>query len=406
MLSRILFIIPVWILLDFYFFQAVRNAISTLPPSTRYFIHWSYWLLDLCLVLFILYLVLVNTKAIPSKYGYVLVGLVLLSIVPKLVALPFLLLEDIYRLGHFVIHYGKESSGQGRRRFISQLIIGISAIPFSAIIYGMLKGKYDYKVHRHTLRFKDLPDAFDGFTITQLSDIHCGSFTDRDAVKRGIDMANAQKSDLIVLTGDLVNNESIELDEWQPLLARLNAPMGVYSILGNHDYGDYVQWPSVMAKETNLRRLKKMQSEMGFRLLLDEQVKLERNGQFINLVGIQNWGARGFAQYGDLNKAMTKVEPNTFTVLLSHDPSHWEAQALKHPKHIHLALAGHTHGMQFGVEIPGFRWSPVQYIYKQWAGIYRKGNQLLNVNRGFGFIGFSGRVGIWPEISVITLRKG
>lgn len=405
MLSRILFIIPVWILLDLYFFQALGSVTSTFQPSARSTVHWAYWLLDLFLILFVLYAVLVNTKVMPARYGYILVGLVLLSIIPKLIALPFLLLEDLYRLGDFAFGSGRESGYPGRRRFINQLILGIGAIPFTAIIYGMVKGKYDYKVYRHTLRFKDLPEAFDGFTIAQLSDIHCGSFTDREAVRRGIALVNAQESDLLVLTGDLVNNESAELDEWQDLFARLSAPMGVYSVLGNHDYGDYVQWPSIKAKEANLRRLKKMQDEMGFRLLLDERVKVEKNGQFINLVGIQNWGARGFAQYGDLHKAMAEVEPGTFTVLLSHDPSHWEAQALKHPKHIHLALAGHTHGMQFGIEIPGMRWSPVQYVYKQWAGIYEENGKFLHVNRGFGFIGFSGRVGIGPEISVITLKK-
>lgn len=406
MLSRILFIIPVWVLLDLYFFQAIRSVTSTFQPTARLTVHWAYWLLDLFLMLFVLYAVLVNTKVIPARYGYVLVGLVLLSLIPKLVALPFLLLEDSYRLGEFALGSEGQRGYPGRRRFINQLILGISAIPFTAIIYGMAKGKYDYKVYRHTLRFKDLPDAFDGFTIAQLSDVHCGSFTDRDAVQRGIALVNAQKSDLLVLTGDLVNNEAAELDEWKSTFAKLSAPMGVYSILGNHDYGDYVQWPSVKAKEANFRRLKEMQNEMGFRLLLDERVKVEKNGQFINLVGIQNWGARGFAQYGDLNKAMAMVEPATFTVLLSHDPSHWEAQALKHPKHIHLALAGHTHGMQFGIEIPGIRWSPVQYVYRQWAGMYEKSEKFLHVNRGFGFIGFSGRVGIWPEISVITLKKG
>jgi len=353
-----------------------------------------------------LYLIFIQPDALASKHTFLLISLIFLSLLPKLLVFPFLLLEDLSRL---ISYFVQQKTGTGfpeRRKFISQLIFGISTIPFGAILYGITKGKYNYKVHRSTLYFKDLPDNFDGFTITQLSDIHCGSFTDHEAVEHGVNLANKQQSDLIVFTGDLVNNEAKELDEWQSTFARLKAPHGVYSILGNHDYGDYIAWPSPQTKKENLERLKAMQKEMGFRLLLDEHVKIEKDGQFINLVGIQNWGAKGFAQYGDLHKAMFTVAPNTFTVLLSHDPSHWEAQALQHPKPIHLSLAGHTHGMQFGVEVPGFKWSPVKYIYKQWAGVYRKGFQYLNVNRGFGFIGFSGRVGIWPEISVITLKKG
>ncbi|QNL50170.1 metallophosphoesterase [Olivibacter sp. SDN3] len=405
MLSRILFIIPIWIIVDLYFFQALKSVVGHWQLPAKQTIYWAYWMFDLLLILFILYLSFIDSKIIPTRYGFLFVGFVFISIIPKLFALPFLLLEDLTRLGSYIVHYSSEKTYPERRRFIGQLILGISTIPFGAIIYGMAKGKYNYKVHRSTLYFKDLPQTFDGFTITQLSDIHCGSFTDHTAVKRGIELANAQKSDLMVLTGDLVNNEAEELDEWQSTLARLSAPLGVYSVLGNHDYGDYIAWPSSDAKQANLNRLKTMQREMGFRLLMDEHVKIEKNGQFFNLVGIQNWG-KSFAQYGDLHKSMQTVEENTFSVLLSHDPTHWEAQALQHPKPIHLTLAGHTHGMQFGIEIPGLRWSPVKYIYKQWAGVYKIGFKYINVNRGFGFIGFSGRVGIWPEISVITLRKG
>jgi len=375
-----------------------------MQPNTRQAIHWAYWVFDFLLILFILFLLFVNPKFLPAKYIFVLVSFVLLSIIPKLLIVPFLLLEDISRLGDYALHYKSYDSYPARRKFIGQLLLGVSAVPFLAIIYGMSKGKYNYKIHHHTLHFNDLPDAFDNFTITQLSDIHCGSFTDHEAVKRGIELANSQKSDLIVFTGDLVNNESIELDEWQSLFAKLSAPFGIYSILGNHDYGDYAEWPSPAAKEANLNRLKQMQKEMGWTLLIDEHAKLERSGQSLNLVGVQNWG-KNFARYGNLNKAMSTVDANSFTVLLSHDPTHWEAEALQHPKPIHLTLAGHTHGMQFGIEIPGFRWSAVKYIYNQWAGLYNKGNKYINVNRGFGFIGFSGRVGIWPEISVITLKK-
>jgi len=404
MFKRILFIIPIWLLLDFYFFQSLRSVTQSLPLLSRQTIHWVYWLFDIALIATILFLIFVDSKFILPKYIFILIGLVLLSLVPKILALPFLLLEDLTRLGQYAIHFKEHTSYPHRRKFIGQLILGISSLPFLAIIYGMAKGKYQYKIHRHTLFFEDLPHSFDGFTLTQLSDIHCGSFTDYEAVKQGIDLANAQKSDLIVFTGDLVNNEAAELAEWQNLFARLRASYGVFSILGNHDYGDYTQWPSSEAKAANLEHLKAIQKEMGFRLLLDEHVKLEKDGQYINLVGVQNWG-KNFAQYGDLAKAMATVAPDTFTVLLSHDPSHWDAQVRAYHLPIQLTLSGHTHGMQFGVEIPWLRWSMVQYFYKQWAGLYRKGQQFLHVNRGFGFIGFSGRVGIWPEITVITLKR-
>lgn len=404
MFNRILFIIPIWLILDFYFFQSVKTVTQSLSPGTKHTIHWAYWLFDLILISVILFIIFVQPKLLPQKHTFLLVSLVLLSLIPKLVILPFLLMEDLVRLGDYAFHFQRYDHYPARRKFISQLILGLSAIPFASIIYGMYRGKYNYKIHRHTVSYDDLPEAFDGFTITQLSDIHCGSFTDREAVKHGIALANAQKSDLMVFTGDLVNNEAAELDEWQIPFSKLAAPFGVYSILGNHDYGDYTGWPSPEAKVANLDRLKLMQKEMGFHLLLDEQVKLEKSGQAINLVGVQNWG-KSFARYGDLKKAMNNVVENTFTVLLSHDPSHWEAQILSHPKTIHLTLSGHTHGMQFGIEIPGFKWSAVKYLYRQWAGLYKKGKQFIHVNRGFGFIGFSGRVGIWPEITVITLKR-
>lgn len=401
---RILFIVPVWLLLDLYFFQALRSVIGTYPGYTRSGIYWAYWLFDILLILVLFYFSLIDQKLLPPKYIFVFIGLVLLSFLPKLVALPFLILEDISRIGDYLVHYKTEAAYPGRRKFIGQLILGISAVPFVSIIYGMARGKYNFKVHRSTLHFRDLPAAFDGFTITQLSDIHCGSFTDRESVERGIALANAQNSDLLVFTGDLVNDRAAELDEWKAALGKLSSPFGVYSVFGNHDYGDYVEWSSDEEKHANLEKLKATQKEMGFRLLLDEHVKLEKDGEFINLAGVQNWGKR-FARYGDLEKAMAQVADNSFSVLLSHDPTHWEGEVLKHPKKIHLTLAGHTHGMQFGIEIPGLRWSPVRYIYKQWAGVYRKASQYINVNRGFGFIGFSGRVGIWPEISVITLKR-
>lgn len=406
MLSRILILIPIWIILDIYFFQSIKTVTNGMEGQFQQIIYWLYWVFDVLLIGVILYLVLLAPpNFLPNKVVFVLIGLVLLSLVPKLLTFPFLFLEDLYRIANKLVNINKGQLFPARRVFISQFVLALAAVPFGAILYGMIGGKYNYRIHRKTLTFDDLPIEFDGFTITQLSDIHAGSFDNARGVERGVDLANQQQSNLLVFTGDMVNNEASELNEWKNTFKKLHAPLGKYSILGNHDYGDYHQWPSAEAKRDNLEQLKAIQKEMGFRLLMDEAVSVTHKGAKINLVGVQNWGARGFAQYGNLDKAMRDVEPATFTVLLSHDPSHWEAQTLKHPKHIHLTLAGHTHGMQFGIEVPGIRWSPVQYVYKQWAGIYKKKGRFLHVNRGFGFIGFSGRVGIMPEVTVITLKK-
>jgi predicted MPP superfamily phosphohydrolase len=291
-----------------------------------------------------------------------------------------------------------------RRKFISELAILAAAFPFTGFFYAMFRGKYDYKVHRQTLYYDDLPDAFDGFTITQLSDIHSGSFDNVAAMQKGIDLAQAQKSDLFVFTGDLVNNAAWEIEQYISNFSKLRAPYGQFSILGNHDYGDYIQWDSEQEKAANLVKLKQHHSDLGYRLLLDENVVIEKGGQQISLIGVQNWG-KGFIKIGDLDKALKGVDPKAFKVLLSHDPTHWEEKVRYNPANIHLTLSGHTHGAQFGVEIAGLRWSPVQYRYLDWAGLVNEKDRYLYVNRGFGFLAFSGRLGIWPEITVITLKK-
>ncbi len=324
----------------------------------------------------------------------------------------FMLLEDIVRL--FVFGYNKiaglsEAQNRffpSRRKFISGIAMGIAALPFGALLYGMYKGKYNYKVLKYQLEFADLPDAFDGYQITQISDVHSGSFDNRKKVAYGIDLINEQKSDVILFTGDMVNDKAKEMKPWSDLFASLEAKDGKFSILGNHDYGDYTQWESEEAKAQNLVDLKDLQKEMGFDLLLDTHRYLEKDGQKIALIGVENWGRGGFKKAGDLEKAKTGIDKEDFKILMSHDPSHWEDVVINDDYHFHLTLSGHTHGMQFGVEIPGWvKWSPVKWRYKYWAGIYEELGQFINVNRGFGFIGYPGRVGIWPEISVITLKK-
>lgn len=337
-------------------------------------------------------------------------GIFMAVIVFQLLLITLLALEDIWRFFQGVVHFFKGEKGTAflpsRRKFFSQLAIGLAAIPFASLLVGMIRGKYNYKVLHYELGFEDLPEAFDGFQLTQISDIHSGSFDNAEKVNYGIDLINKQQSDVILFTGDIVNNKSSELLPWKSSFSRLKAPLGVYSVLGNHDYGDYTPWPSAKAKANNLQQLFNMQAEMGFDLLLNEARFIEKDGQRLALVGVENWGKGGFKKAGDLEKAVAQVEEKDFKILLSHDPSHWEAKVLPHPYAFHLTLSGHTHGMQFGIEIPGwFKWSPVKWRYKQWAGLYTQNNQWINVNRGFGFLGYPGRVGIWPEITVITLKR-
>lgn len=334
-----------------------------------------------------------------------------IMLVGKLILIGTMVGEDVFRFVEGLLKKwtGKNTSYTfaSRRKFISQLALGLAAIPFAGILYGVFKGRYNFKVLNYTLHFDDLPASFDGYRITQISDIHSGSFDSKEKVDYAIDLINEQASDAILFTGDMVNNEASEMEPWKESFGRLKAKDGKFSVLGNHDYGDYVPWESPEAKTANLDRLKEIQREMEFDLILNDTRFLKRGNDRIALVGVENWGAGGFKKVGDLNQAITQVNTHDFKILLSHDPSHWENEVIQHKEHFHLTLSGHTHGMQFGIEIPGwFKWSPVKWRYKYWAGIYQEMGQYINVNRGFGYLAFPGRVGIWPEITVIELRKG
>ncbi|WP_440879328.1 metallophosphoesterase [Tenacibaculum sp. C7A-26P2] len=336
------------------------------------------------------------------------VGLLLLVLLPKLIVLVFMLGEDIFRYiqkGFTYFSNGETKSLVSRRKFISQLALGLASIPFAGILYGIFKGKYNYKVIKYQLNFDDLPEAFDGFKITQITDIHSGSFDNNQKIAYGIDLINEQKSDIILFTGDIVNNFASEMDTWLSAFSKLEAPFGKFSILGNHDYGDYAEWKSDEDKAANFQAIKEIHPKIGFDLLLNEHRYLEKNGQRIALVGVENWG-KGFNKAGDLKQASKGVDKKDFKILMSHDPSHWEYKVKQDKFNYQLTLSGHTHGLQFGIEIPGlFRWSPSQYVYKQWAGLYKEFGRYINVNRGFGYHAFPGRVGIWPEITVIELKK-
>ena len=340
----------------------------------------------------------------------VAMGMFLALFIFQFILILFLAFEDLIRLPQGVYRYfvekGEQNHLPSRRKFISQLAFVLAAIPFASLLVGMVRGKYNYKVLHYVLEFDNLPEAFDGFTLTQISDIHSGSFDNAAKVQYGVDLINEQQSDVILFTGDMVNNKAEELLPWKDTFAQLKASMGKFSVLGNHDYGDYVEWSSKEEKEQNLASLIQTQEEMGFSMLLNETHFLEKDGQRLALVGVENWGKGGFKKAGDIDKAVEEVNENDFKILLSHDPSHWEEKVLPHPYPFQLTLSGHTHGMQFGIEIPGwFKWSPVKWRYKQWAGLYTEQQQWINVNRGFGFLGYPGRVGIWPEITKITLKR-
>jgi len=337
------------------------------------------------------------------------VGWFIALISSQLILTPILFIEDLSRLAmgiyNFFVNEQKFQLPE-RRKFIAQTALAISAVPFTSLLYGMYQGRYNYRVLRYTLEYDDLPDNFDGFQITQISDLHCGSFDNFEKVAYGMDLINEQKSELLLFTGDMVNNKSSEAQPWVEKLSKLEAPYGKFSVLGNHDYGDYNEWESPAAKQKNMEEMYQIHKDMGFDLLLNESRYIEKNGEKIALVGVENWGAGRFKKAGDLEKSIAQIKSEDFKILLSHDPSHWEAEVLPHPHPFHLTLSGHTHGFQFGIEIPGWiKWSPSQWQYKQWAGIYEEREQKLNVNRGFGYLAYPGRVGIWPEISVITLKK-
>ena len=335
-------------------------------------------------------------------------SLLLVFLLPKVILLVTMFGEDVYRVlvkGFRIIGNSEVKSMPGRRKFIAQLALGIAAIPFASFLYGVTKGKYNFKVLKYELEFEDLPDAFDGFTITQISDIHSGSFTDKSKVQYALNLVKEQQSDLLLFTGDIVNNKAEEMDDFIDVFSELKAPFGQYSILGNHDYGDYAEWKTKADKKANFEAIKDIHKKIGFDLLLNESRFIEKDNQKLALVGVENWG-KGWKQAGDLEKASEQVNKEDFKILMSHDPSHWEYQVKNNDFNYHLTLSGHTHGLQMGIEIPGFiKWSPSSFIYKQWAGLYEEFGRYVNVNRGFGFHGFAGRVGIWPEITVIRLKK-
>ncbi|MCB0429931.1 MAG: metallophosphoesterase [Flavobacteriales bacterium] len=405
------------LLLDAYAYRGWKKLSWPLPKRVLQIltgIYWSYTVVFIGYMLWLSYHFRGNYNPQMHVRASYLFGMGLVSAIPKIIFNLFQLADDFrWLINKLARRFRSEPVGipgtpMDRATFLTKAGLGVAAIPFIGISYGILKGRYDFRVLKETLELPNLPNAFDGFRIVQISDLHIGSFDkDFDAVKVGLEMANREMGDVMLFTGDLVNNFSAELDGWLPYLEQFEAKHGRYSSLGNHDYGDYSNWDSPEDKARNFNEVVGMHEAIGFDLLRNENRILERGGERIALVGVENWGKPPFHQYGDLSKALQGIpEDIPFKVLMSHDPSHWDAQVLGQTD-IDLTLAGHTHGAQFGVESTtlGLKWSPVQYKYPRWAGMYSEGKQHLYVNRGFGFLGFPGRVGMAPEITVIELRK-
>jgi len=412
----ILIVVVVALLIDLYVFQGLKTITQGSSPRWRtviFSLHWGIAGLAILTFLVSPYLHLQN-RHFTNYLTTILLGLY----IAKLLAAVFLLIDDIRRLIQWGLTRAARptpntdtgtgaNTGTGaslsRSVFLSWLGVGVGSSVYGALLYGF-SNKYNYKIKRIKLAFDNLPASFKGLKIVQISDIHSGSLANPAAVNKGVDMVLAERPDLILFTGDLVNNTAEEMKDYQHIFSRLEAPMGVYSTLGNHDYGDYIWWETVERKKANLDQLKAIEQAMGWRLLMNEHVVLERGGSAIALIGIENWSAKArFPKYGRMDLAYPPAQKYPFKILMSHDPSHWDAEIRPKYPDIDLMLSGHTHGMQFGVELPGFKWSPVQFIYKQWAGLYEQGKQKLYVNRGYGFIGYPGRFGILPEITVIEL---
>ena len=391
------------IAIEIYTFQAFKTI------SKSKLMRFTFLILSIAVYLYFFLTVLTYNRSDGQTPQFQMaLGLLLTVSIPKLVIILALFGEDIYRWifkAISAISNGETKPLPSRRKFISQLAIGLAAIPFASFIYGIIQGKYNYKVLKYRLTFDDLPEAFDGFTITQISDIHSGSFTNKKKIQYGVDLINQQKSDILLFTGDIVNNKADEMNDWLDVFDKLEAKDGKFSILGNHDYGDYMEWKNPEEKVKNFQEVKAVHQKIGFDLLLDEHRYLEKKGQKIALLGVENWG-KGFNQAGDLERASANIKKEDFKILMSHDPSHWENKVKNDDFNYQLTLSGHTHGLQMGIEIPGwFKWSPSKYVYKQWAGLYEEFGRYINVNRGFGYHAFPGRVGIWPEITVIELKK-
>lgn len=406
----------IFLLLDFYVFQAVKISLQNASSLWRNIVYYTYWgFTFLTIAGFFLYH-FGNPDAYSRVFRSFLLVIVFINYFSKFFAAIVLLLGDLFRLGQYAYQLIQEKISSAsqpistkneipRSEFLAKSALIAGGLPLAAMSFGIISGAHDYRIRRKTIVMPNLPKAWDGVKMAQISDIHSGSFWNKVAVEGGIDMLMKEKPDVVFFTGDLVNNEASEVEKYIPIFSKVKAPLGVYSTLGNHDYGDYKNWSSPKAKQQNLQNLKEAHGIMGWNLMLDENKILYADKEPLAIIGVENWGAGRFAKYGNLEKAYRGTEEFPIKILLSHDPSHWDAQVRKDFPDIDLMLAGHTHGFQFGVEVGDFKWSPSQYVYKQWAGFYSNNQQHLYVNRGYGYLGYPGRIGMPPEITIIELKQ-
>lgn len=417
-MNRITFISLVavfFVMMDWYVFQAVRYFLDEISGNWRKVIYTLYWAVTLFCIVGLFYYNLGGKDVISREMRTLIFSVMFINFFSKFFGVVFLMVDDVGRAVRWVWQQFSPSDGASavkgngegisRSEFLVKTSVIATAVPAITMGFGILSGAYNYRIRKNTIYLSNLPDSFDGLRIAQLSDIHSGSFFNKTAVKGGIDLLLSEKPDLVFFTGDLVNDRADEMKEYQPIFEKVKAPLGVYSTLGNHDYGDYTAWSSPKAKRKNLQDLIQTHKQMGWNILLNENHILQQGSDKLAILGIENWGTGGFAQYGKLDQAHQGTEEAAVKLLLSHDPSHWDAQVRPQYPDIDLMFAGHTHGMQFGIEIGDFKWSPVQYRYKQWAGLYQEGQQHLYVNRGFGFLVFPGRIGILPEVTILELKK-
>lgn len=401
------------LVIDLYSYRGIKKIINRKSQIFKRIIFFVFWSIPFLLITGLAVFISFRNEIPPANYltyFHSISGSFILFYLPKLVFIIFNLLDDLILLFKKIfirkkVNENSEDTSITRRQFLARAGIIVAGLPFLSIAYGIKWGRFDFTIRNQKLIFPNLPSAFNGFKILQISDFHLGSFIrNEEKIEDAVKIINEQNPDVILFTGDFVNNVSNEIDPFINSLSKLNARFGSYSILGNHDYGDYVPWDSQEEKEANLERTKKLQKDIGFDLLLNESRKLRIDNDEIDIVGVENWGLKPFPQYGDINKALAGTKEDSFKILMSHDPTHWDEQVLG-KTNIDLTLSGHTHGAQFGIEIPGWRWSPVNLRYKRWGGLYKEAAQYLYVNTGIGFIGFPGRVGMPPEITIIELRN-
>ena len=402
----------IFLTIDYYFFQGVLVASKGWNPLWKSLIRYGFWIPTLLTILALFWWTFDDPYIYSSNFrNWIITGIVA-TYFSKIVGILFLFIDDLQRGVRWVISlFQKNSSGSSagevitRSEFLSKTALIAASVPLGAFAYGIISGAHDYRIRKVAIKLPNLPKAFDGIKIAQLSDIHSGSFWNKTAVKGGVEMVLNEKPDAVFFTGDLVNNESSEVKEYMDVFNKLRAPLGVFSITGNHDYGDYNSWASKEAKQQNFKDLVTAHKELGFDLLLNENRFLVQGGEKLAILGIENWGTR-FSKHGLLDKAYLGTEEAAVKLLLSHDPTHWDAQVRPKYKDIDVMFAGHTHGAQFGVNIGDFTWTPVQHVYRQWGGLYQEDSQYLYVNRGFGYLGYPGRVGMPPEITIFELKRG